>query len=225
MHTSQEHLIVTASHVVSPTTSLINKAFPSSLRGLYAAAIAALSLTSCDPQKPPAVETVALNGTWETPCFLVPGQQLKSKTKLVYVNLKLTGTYTDYADDGCTVIRGQSTWTGTATIGAAAADGSKKLDLAFDTYRYKPAVAEAAMVNNQYMYCGFSDWAANVEKDVMGRMCYGFSIPQSGKSFDIYKVEGTTLKFGKDSKISATPQESERPAAIDDSRVFTRVGA
>jgi hypothetical protein len=182
-------------------------------------------LWSCGPvDATPVAPKDDLNGTWETPCFLVPGQQLKSKTRLVYNSLKLTGSYTDYADADCKVVRGASTWTGTATVGAAgAAAGSKKLDLSFDSYKYKPVVAEAATVNNQYMYCGFMDWVANVEKDVLGRACFGFSIPVGGKSFDLYKVEGNTLKFGKDSKISASPQEADRPSVIDENRVFTLV--
>jgi hypothetical protein len=179
--------------------------------------LAACQLWACGPQND-------LDGTWETPCALGPGAQLKSKTQLVYANLKLTGTYKDYADEACTVQLGQSVWTGTATVGAAVgASGAKKLDLSFASYRYTPLTDAAAATNNQYMYCGISDWKANTERDVLGSSCFGFTIPVSGRSLDLYLVSGSTLKFGKDSKISAAPQEADRPTALDDSRVFTRV--
>jgi hypothetical protein len=61
-----------------------------------------------------------------------------------------------------------------------------------------------------------------VEKDVLGKDCYGFSIPVGGKSLDIYRVDGSTLKFGQGSKIGVDLTEADRPAAIDDTRVFTR---
>jgi hypothetical protein len=165
-----------------------------------------------------------LDGTWETACSLLPTQMLYARTRLVYQDLKLTGTYSDYSDAACTMGMGVSTWTGTAKVGdAAAPSGATPLDLAFESYKYKPLNDKAASINNMYMYCGLSDWAAAVEQDVLDRPCYGFAIPTSGKSLDIYRTEGTTLKFGKGAKISVDPVEADRPTVIDDTRVFTKV--
>jgi hypothetical protein len=165
-----------------------------------------------------------LDGTWETACTLLPTQMLYARTRLVYDSLKLTGTYSDYSDAACTMGMGVSTWTGTAKVGdAAGPSGATPLDLAFDSYTYKPLNDKAASINNMYMYCGLSDWAPAVEKNVLDLPCYGFAIPTSGKSLDIYKIEGATLKFGKGSKISVDPVEADRPTVIDDTRVFTKV--
>lgn len=166
-----------------------------------------------------------LDGTWETPCVALPMQQLYAKTRLVYSSLSLTGTFSDYADAACTKGMGVSTWTGTATVGGpAAAAAATQLDLTFDTYKYEPLSDQAAAVNNMYKYCGISDWTAKVEKDVLDHPCNGFAIPTAGKSLDIYKVEGSSLKFGKGAKISAAPAESDRPTVLDDTRAFNRVG-
>lgn len=164
-----------------------------------------------------------LDGTWETACTLLPTQMIYARTRLVYANLKLTGTYSDYADAACTQGLGVSTWTGGATVPTPGGAGTTPLNLAFESYEYKPLNAQAATTNNTYMYCGLTDWAAGVQRNVMDRPCYGFAIPTGGKSLDIYKTDGKTLKFGQGSKIGVNPSESERPTAIDDTRVFSKL--
>jgi hypothetical protein len=206
------------------------------MKNLFLQAIVASSLTllGCGSTDTTTTSTTGsegpasseLNGTWETACSMQPGQQFYGKTRLVYKNLALSGTFSDFADAKCSMQMGETTWTGKATVGGpAAVAGATDLDLAFDTYHYKPLSEQAAMTNNQYMYCGISDWAANVERDVLGKPCNGFVIPPDGKSLDIYKIDGTTLLLGKGSKISATPSESDRPSQLDDARVFTKSGS
>ena len=72
-------------------------------------------------------------------------------------------------------------------------------------------------------YCGFTDWQADVEKDVLGAACYGFAIPAGATSLDIYLVDGDALKFGQGAKVAVGLTEADRPTAIDETRVFTRV--
>ena len=158
-----------------------------------------------------------LEGTWETACYQ------RAKTRLTYTNLKLTGVYTEYSDDACTASRHISTWTGTATGGEELATGVHQLDLAYDTYRSKPLTTTEAGFVNQNAFCGFTDWAANAEKDVLGRSCYGFAIPVGGSSLDIYQRNANTLQFGKGSKIGTSLTASDRPTEIDPLRVFSRL--
>src|SRR5262245_39291078 len=67
-----------------------------------------------------------LDGTWETACYM------KAKTQLVYDDLHLKGTYTEYSDDTCSAAIHVSTWTGSAeVVGDAAVPGAKKINLAF----------------------------------------------------------------------------------------------
>ena len=115
-----------------------------------------------------------------------------------------------------------STWEGTGNVTGEAADGATKLDLAFTAFKSIALTDENAATNNMYQYCGMTDWEANVEKDILGKTCYGFSIPVGGKSLDIYAVDGATLKFGKGAKIAADVTEADRPTGIDDTRVFTK---
>jgi hypothetical protein len=157
-----------------------------------------------------------LDGTWTTPCWQ------KTTTSLTYAKLSFTGTYTEYGDDACTSPIHVSKWTGTAAVTGQTPAGDTKIDLAFATFASTALTADNAAFNNMNMYCGLTDWQANVEKDVLGKDCYGFSIPAGGKSLDIYRVEGDTLKFGKGAKIGTSLTEADRPSAIDDTRVFTK---
>lgn len=157
-----------------------------------------------------------LDGTWETPCYM------GAKTQLSYSNLALNGTYIEYSDMTCTTQRHTTTWTGTATVGDEVQDGVRKLDLSFSSFRSKPLTPAEATFVNQNMYCGFTDWASGVEKDVLGKSCYGFSIPNGGKSLDIYQVNGGTLLFGRGSKIAVQLTEADRPTALDPMRPFSK---
>lgn len=181
-------------------------------RGLFGIlAMSVLLATGCGES--PGAD---LDGTWETPCYM------GAKTQLSYSNLALNGTYIEYSDMTCTTQRHITTWTGTATVGDEVQAGIRKLDLSFSSFRSKPLTAAEAMFVNQNQYCGSTDWAAGVEKDVLGKSCYGFSIPNGGKSLDIYQVSDGTLLLGRGSKIAAQLSETDRPTALDPMRPFSK---
>lgn len=172
-----------------------------------------IATAACGSDAAPGAD---LDGTWQSPCYM------GAQTQLVYSGLALTGTYTEYSDMTCTTQRHITTWTGTATVGNEVQPGIRKLDLSFNSFRSKALTAAEATLVNMYQYCGFTDWAAGVEKDVLGRNCVNFSIPMGGKSLDIYQVSGTTLLLGKNSKIAAQLTEADRPTALDPTRPFTK---
>lgn len=180
--------------------------------------LAATLATGCDSgDEGEAAVGRELDGAWETACYE------KAKTKLVYDDLELVGTYTEYEDDACTSPIHVSTWTGTGVVSGKTDAGANKLDLEFASFESVALTPENAALNNMYQYCGLTDWAANVEKDVMGLDCYGFSIPEGGKSLDIYVVEGDTLRFGQGAQVGTELSESDRPSAIEPARVFMRM--
>lgn len=180
-------------------------------------ALTALLLSACGGEEPGA----DLNGQWTTGC--VQGYMGYTETILQYTELALVGTYTEYSDAACAEAYHVSKWTGTATVGEQLASGPWKLDLAFSSFTSTALTADNAATNNSFVYCGFTDWEAGVEKDVLGADCYGFSIPEGGKSLDIYQVDGDTLLFGTNASIGTDLTEADRPTSLDESRVFTRV--
>ncbi|MFM7203335.1 MAG: hypothetical protein ACKO6N_21310 [Myxococcota bacterium] len=161
-----------------------------------------------------------LNGTWATSCFYTGASH--ARTVLTYTDLALKGNYTEYDDESCTNAIHSSDWTGTVEVSGKTEAGDTKIDIAFATFTSTPLTADNAALNNGYYYCGFSDWEANVEKDVLGADCYGYSIPVGGKSLDIYRITEDTLLFGTDAPIGTDLTEDQRPTTIDETRVFTR---
>lgn len=189
------------------------------LRASLLAASLAMA-TGCGDEAATSTAGVDLDGTWRTQCFPTPVGF--ATTTLAYANLALTGTYAEYADSACTQAIHVSRWTGTTTVSGPARDGATPIDIAFATFTSTPMTADNAAQNNSYRYCGITDWQANVERNVLGADCQGFAIPTGARSLDIYRVDGSTLRFGLGAQIVVNPSESTRPAALDASRVFTR---
>lgn len=196
---------------------------PSSIVVVALAAAALATGCGADPSSASADASTAgsdLNGTWRTACFPTPVGF--ATTSLTYTNLALEGTYTEYSDNACTQAIHVSRWTGTTTVPGPVRDGATPIDIAFATFTSTALTDANATQNNMYQYCGFTDWRANVTRNVLGAMCQGFAIPVGARSLDIYRVEGGTLRFGQNALIAVNPAESTRPTMIDAMRVFTR---
>lgn len=174
----------------------------------------------CGGVEPAAAPGADLDGTWRTQCY--PTQVGFAMTTIAYSKLALTGTYTEYSDAACTQAIHVSRWTGTTTVSGPARDGVTPIDIAFATFTSTALTADNATQNNNYSYCGFTDWRANVERNVLGAPCQGFAIPMGGKSLDIYQVTTNALRFGQGAQIAVSPSEATRPKMLDAMRVFTR---
>jgi hypothetical protein len=202
------------------TPSTIEASRASLFRTALLAATMALA-TGCGGEMPASAAAGAdLDGTWQTQCF--PTAVGFAKTTLAYSSLALTGTYAEFADSACTQAIHVSRWTGAATVPGPARNGLTPLDITFATFTSTALTADNATQNNNYRYCGATDWRANVERDVLGADCQGFAIPRGARSLDLYKVEGSTLRFGQGAQIAVSLTESMRPTALDVARVFTR---
>ena len=189
--------------------------------GRHSLVFLALSLSACagkgDDSGEVAIPGAELNGAWASACFN------QTQTVLEYADLSFQGTFTEYEDAACSTPMHISAWSGTAAVGDEVGGGARAIDLAFETFTSTALTADNAALNNSYAYCGYTDWEAGVEKDVMGDDCYGYSIPDGGKSKDIYAVSGDSLRFGQGATISTAPAEADRPTTLDETRVFTRV--
>jgi len=180
-------------------------------------AMAALSSCATAPvsQSQPGSD---LNGAWASAC----GN--KSITRLEYTGLSLRGTYTTYEDDACKTPVAVNTWAGHSTVGSTSAEGATTIDVHFDSFNASALTPDQAGRWSGWSYCEKNDWAVGAPADVMGKKCQGFSVPVGGVNLDIYKVSGNTLVFGKDSKITATPSEADRPTVLNPYWAFQKVG-
>jgi hypothetical protein len=201
----------TSTLAASPTTLFTT--------ALLAAAMALA--TGCGGEVPASANAGAdLDGSWQTQCF--PTTVGFAKTTIAYSSLALTGTYAEYADSACTQAIHVSRWTGTTAVSGPARNGLTPINITFATFTSTALTADNATQNNNYRYCGATDWRANVERDVLGADCQGFAIPRGARSLDVYQVEGNTLRFGQGAQIAVGLTESMRPTMLDAARVFTR---
>jgi len=157
-----------------------------------------------------------LIGGWASACYA------NTQTTFTYTETTFTGTYDEYSDEACTTAYHTSAWSGTYVVGASDSEGVTPIDLAFLTFTSTALTEENAAQNNSYAYCGFTDWAAGEQKDILGAECYGFSIPVGARSLDIYRIDGDELRFGQGAEIAVEVDASSRPSVIDETRVFTR---
>lgn len=115
-----------------------------------------------------------------------------------------------------------SRWTGTTTVSGPARNGMTPIDVSFATFTTTALTADNAAQNNIYRYCGATDWRAGAERDVLGAECQGFAIPRGARSLDVYRVDGSELRFGVGAQIAVNPAGSTRPTMLDAARVFSR---
>ena len=188
--------------------------------GLGLALVAAV-LPGCSDAPEPGARGTELNGTWETVCFPNNGMNF-ARTTLQYTDLAFVGTFAEYDDAACTRATHVSRWTGRAAVSGTTAAGETKLDLSFLSFTSTALTATNAAFNNTNAYCGLTDWAANVERNVLGAACYGFAIPVGGVSLDIYRVDAGTLRFGQSPAIGRDLPESSRPTMLSAFQSFTR---
>jgi hypothetical protein len=98
--------------------------------------------------------------------------------------------------------------------------GAREIDFETAATTLVPADAQAASFWNQIAFCGYSNWAVGVARDVTGKTCDDGSgmpdvyFPAGQTSYDIYRVfDGTELRFGSSSSGSRT-SDATRPTAL-----------
>jgi hypothetical protein len=170
-------------------------------------------LASCGSSESQAVKD--LEGSWTNACAS------KGQTTLSYTGADLTGVYTTYAEDTCTTATTATTWTAAIDGGDAKSGGFRTLDISYTGFHAK-ALNQAGMdYLNSNAFCGSTDWSSNLEKDILDKECFGFTLPTGGRSLDIYKIDGNTVAFGMGAKTAT--DLLARPVAATKLVLGTRV--
>lgn len=185
--------------------------------GLLVITAYAMIILSCSSQNDRAAKDLA--GTWEN------ALSNRGRTTLTFDGNNLTGVYTTYEDDAGTTPITATTWTGIISdAGDSNLAGVRKYNISYKSFTAKALTESGAAYFNSVTFGGYTDWAPNAEKDIMGKDCLGFTLQKDAVSLDIYKKDGNTVSFGKDMKYAASNAlaESDRPTAFDPVRVFTK---
>lgn len=105
----------------------------------------------------------------------------------------------------------------TFTTGTAgSADGSTKIDLVLTDITATPKSAAAVLILNAASYAGYTDWQADTAKSVAGINIDGSAYDTAGtKSYDIYKISGSSLYLGDTGGTNDGSTDALRPISFE----------
>jgi hypothetical protein len=175
---------------------------------------------------------VTLIGAWKGACIrLYPQPQeggfidtTTQQSSVVYTATGVVVTADVYRELDCKAPNYTMTVTADYKLGADAG-GLTPIDYTLHTIKitYKDAFDIADI--NDAAFCGFSDWAVGVAKDVSGKVCFDDdpALPKDGdKLFDVAQLDAGKLYFGLAAQragIKPGPHDGstaeKRPVAVD----------
>jgi len=189
---------------------------------LYALVVSCLLPVGCAKEEEEEEEAAGeLAGTWSTACISKERDsgeiESYSKKTLVFTEASMTTEMSDY-DNTDTTCAGTPLYsineTNTFTVGADVTTpaGAKILD--WTPSKVEATIKTAGAVNqfNGNAQCGFSDWTINVAKDVSTAACGGQAL--NSAVYNIYDVDGTSLKTGELTTEGAGGTAALRPTAL-----------
>lgn len=102
-----------------------------------------------------------------------------------------------YYDDAYCTVEALTFYTfGTYSVGSTNSVGTE-LNMTVQRVTSTPKNSTEATVNNIDVACGFSNWVANVEKNITGLICYGNQVAAAGSTtYQIFKIENDKLYLG-----------------------------
>ncbi len=92
--------------------------------------------------------------------------------------------------------------------------GAKIIDATPSKVEVTIKTADQVIGFNTISACGKSDWAIDVAADVTASDCNGDGSRMGDPIFDIYDVDGTTLKFGEKEADDTAKTAAKRPTAL-----------
>lgn len=172
-----------------------------------------------DESKPASSTGIAeLQGTWISACH--PYEESDSIDRLteVYSGTTAVSTRVVYSDAACTVPELTSKLTATASAAGDAATpaGAKKINYTISGLTLTPNAAAIVSDLNANGYCGFTDWALNTEKNLVGSTCDEEQIMAGEVIYAIYKLNSATeMSHGMADDTYDQSTEAKRPIRFD----------
>jgi hypothetical protein len=174
-----------------------------------------------------------LAGTWDTACVARDRDgsvesHIRRRAVITGESLIITQSQYPATDTTCggtpnLIIVEDTTFVVGADVATPA--GAKEFDYVYNSF--KATLLSQAFVDqfNEGSFCGASDWVLNVEKDVTTASCGGEgSRPNNAPIYDIYDVDGTSLKFGQETDTADRFSAATRPTTLATTEmVFTKV--
>jgi hypothetical protein len=203
--------------------------------GLATALLMAAGAAPASPATPAAsdrLDSGTLAGRWTAPCFkssLLPSRYTSESLEFTADN-HFAREMRDYTRRGCpqSSLYEARAFEGTYAIGGPVLNvpGARAMDFTIGGMFLTPLGPAAEKAANETKLCAAADWKLGERRDVTGFVCNGKDMAAGTVVYDIARLEGGQLTFGKMSYFHTGASPKERPKLLDASApVFTRVGA
>lgn len=129
-------------------------------------------------------------GTWKTACQSISSGGYQINTASFSGGQFVQGS-SIYATSSCASAAAKMEIKGTYVIGDKISPTSNSVMIDETLSSFKMTLYDSSAVSsyNSATYCGYSDWAVGVAKDIAGRNCGGSTAPTVGEvNYDIYIV-------------------------------------
>lgn len=157
-------------------------------------------------------------GAWQTGCDYA--DSMYGISSVIFANGQFTQSATSYDTSSCSTGYFKVEITGTYILGGklSASSSAEKIDMTLAVLEFTPLDSSVVSTLNSMSFCGYSDWAINVGKDVTGRTCDSSPMPSAGDvSYDIYYISilDGSLNFGSHDASHDGTSDSQRPTILD----------
>jgi hypothetical protein len=168
------------------------------------------------------------SGLWNTSCFSNGISSLK--LAVTFANGSYNSIASGFSDTTCSTSSSQVVETGTYIASAMSSNGGGTLDWTLVDMVATPLTSTQASSWNSSSFCGWTDWAANISKSLLGRTCGSSSIPLAGITvYDIYKIEQNdfmglipgTLEFGSTDAQHDGLTTATRPTVYNGNYIYS----
>jgi hypothetical protein len=164
-------------------------------------------------------------GSWGTACI---SREFTTKNSITF---KADGTFEQegdgFFDSGCASQAASAKTRGTYSVGEEGPVGSGQHALNFrvGTATLTLLTNAAAVGANLVRTCGLTGWQAGVARDITGRDCGSTGkIPErNGVLYDILRLRGGELVFGKSTSSLDRMATQRRPTSYDDGMRYRRI--
>jgi hypothetical protein len=165
----------------------------------------------------------SLTGNWLSNCVqkgplgIIPIASERELMQFGVAQGDITKTIHRFDDTACNNALYDQDIVGTYSLvgDSTTAAGAQNVNINIHSTTIKPATEAAAGKLNEAKFCGATDWANGVAKDVTGADCGGKKFSQGDVVFDLVKRDHDTLFLGKASFFNDGTSAGERPTALD----------
>jgi hypothetical protein len=179
-----------------------------------------------DDDKPTSNGTV-LEGTWAAACEVDAATSTSSKETKVFTGLTADTIVTQYIHQNCSTAQAALNLRVSTTMTLSGAATTPADALKIDLSKYKVYIMPknsliAASYNSSKTY-GKTDWAVDVDTEVTNLNEDGTTnTPTEIFTYDIFKITGTNLCFGKTDDTNTGAMAELRPIELESTKCYTK---